>query len=104
MKQAFIIAALALGGCAVTPAGLASTEVKRTIASAKPAKDFALCVAENLPDAEMRDDGNRYWVVFKIFDIPRIRWDFTPSGTGSIAETRSTAIGNSGAREAQACA
>jgi hypothetical protein len=104
MRHTLLIAALALSGCATTPAGLASTEVKKTVASAKPAKEFALCVAENLPGATLRDDGTRYWVLMDVFGVPRFRWDFIPTESGSIAEARSTAIGNSGAKDAEKCA
>ena len=104
MRKFALIAALALAGCATTPDGLARKEVKSVIPSTKSAKEFATCVAENLPSASLRDDGERYWVVQDMFGFPSFRWDFIPTETGSIAETRSTALGDAGAKDAKKCA
>lgn len=104
MKQLCIIAALALAGCATTPAGLAETSLERTVSSTKTAEAFATCVAENLPGgAEMRSAEGRYWVLVKIFGSPRYRADFIPTETGSVAELRSTAATGWG-KEVDRCA
>lgn len=104
MKQIALITALALAGCTTTPAGLAKTGIKETIPSEKPAKEFALCVAERVPGATLRDDGERYWVLVDVWGVPRFRFDFIPSETGSIAEMRSTAVGKSGVKDIRRCA
>lgn len=104
MKKLLVIAAFALGGCATTPSGLASTSVEDRVTSTKSAKDFAICVAESLPGATLRDDGTRYWVLVDVFGVPRFRWDFIPTESGSIVEIRSTAVGGAGTREVRRCA
>ena len=104
MKQLIFIAALALAGCATSPSGLASTSVESSVTSTKSAKDFAICVAESLPGATLRDDGTRYWVLFDVFGVPRFRWDFIPTETGSVVEIRSTAVGGAGTKEVRRCA
>lgn len=105
MKPTAALAALALAGCATTPAGLAETRVEKTISSEKTPEAFAVCVAENLPGSvELRSLEGRYWVLIEVFGTPRHRWDFTPSATGSIAELRSTGIAGSESGKVQDCA
>lgn len=104
MKQLCIVAALALAGCATTPAGLAETRVEKSVTSQKTAQVFALCVAENVSGAILRDDGARYWVLLEVFGTPRHRWDFIPTETGSIAELRSTGIAGDESGSVEDCA
>lgn len=89
IKRLVLIASLALCGCVTTAAELGQSRVEKTLQSEKSAADFAMCVAENtLGAAELRNDGTRYWVLVNDPDGPRIRWDFIPTETGSIAELR----------------
>jgi hypothetical protein len=93
MRNLTLIAATALGGCTTTAAGLSQTSVEKTFQSAKSAAVLATCVAENSSGVvDLRDDGTRYWVIVSASGIPRTRWDFMPSGTGSVAELRTTAL------------
>lgn len=104
MKQLVLIAALAVSGCATTAAGLSETRVEKTFESAKPAEAFALCAAENIASSNMRSDGTRHWVLIEVYGVPRHRWDFTPTATGSRAELRSTGFGGSGSGAVERCA
>jgi len=105
MKRLIIIAALALAGCATTPAGLSKTRVEKTIASAKPAAAFATCFAESLPGTpELRSLDGKYWVLIEVFGTPRHRWDFTPTANGSVAELRSTGLAGAESGKVERCA
>lgn len=93
MKKLIAIAVVALSGCTTTAAGLAETSVEKTFQSDKTARALATCVAENSSGVvDLRDDGTRYWVIVSASGIPRTRWDMFPTGTGSTAELRTTAI------------
>ncbi|MEO0699435.1 MAG: hypothetical protein AAFY81_06920 [Pseudomonadota bacterium] len=104
MKQITILGALMLAACATTPAGLLDTDVEETVESTKTAASFATCVAENMSGAALRNDGDRYWVLVEIYDIPRMRYDFRPTENGSIVEVRSTALGGAATKELKRCA
>lgn len=104
MKKITLLAALALSGCATTPAGLAQTDLEETVKSTKTAAAFATCLAENMASASLRNEGARYWVLVEILGTPRFRYDFTDTDKGSIAEVRSTAIGGAATKELKACA
>ena len=103
MRRIALIAALALAGCATTPAGLAKTNVEKTFTSTKTALAWATCVAENTPEAELRSDGTRHWVLVSEFGVPRIRWDFIPTEGGSIVEQRTTAFIGKQSRMVEKC-
>lgn len=97
--------AIAVAGCATSAGGLYKTGVKRTVLSNKPSSDFATCVAESLQgDAQLRSSGDHYWVLRMVLDVPRHRWDFTPTPEGSKAELRSTGLAGAGADKVEACA
>lgn len=96
---------LLLAGCASSSAGLYSTGVKSTVESEKTSQQFATCVAEALMgDTELRSDGEHYWVLRMVMGVPRHRWDFTPTATGSKAELRSTGLAGAGEDKARDCA
>lgn len=93
MKHITALAALALAGCTTTAAGLAQTSVEKAFQSKKSAAALATCVADNSTgDADIRNDGTRYWVIVSASGIARTRWDFIPTATGSTAELRTTAL------------
>lgn len=105
MRKIAAFAALALTGCATTPAGLADTRVEKTILSDKTPEAFAVCVAESLPGmAELRSLEGRYWVLMEVFGTPRHRWDFKPTESGSVAELRSTGLAGSESGKVERCA
>src|SRR3546814_2699983 len=105
IMRSLVFAVLLLGGCATTPAGLQSTRVEATVSSSKSSADFATCVAEHLMgDAELRSSGDHYWVLRSVFGVPRHRWDFTPSDSGSVAELRSTGLAGAGQDKVRDCA
>lgn len=97
---------LALGGCATSAAGLAETGVKLTVPSPKTTEAFARCVAEALnAKAQIRNEGIHYWVVrYNTLGMAGSRWDFRPSGTGSIAELRAAINVNAGGDKVRSCA
>lgn len=105
-KQTFaILLAFALSGCATSAAGLYETSVKKTVLSSRTSQAFATCVAESLVGAaQLRSDGDHYWVLRMVLDIPRHRWDFTPTPAGSKAELRSTGFAGDGEDKVRACA
>lgn len=99
--RAILLSAILLGGCATTPAGLAKTNVERTVTSEKSSANFATCAAEHFNgDVTLRSSGDHYWILISIHDYPRYRWDFRPSGAGSIAEGRSTGLTGGGTPKA----
>ena len=101
-----VLLSVSLSGCATSAAGLAGSDVKMTLASAKSAKDWAACSAESMiGPVDLRDDGTNYWIIrSNSFQIPTTRWDFKPSAAGSIAELRATINVNSGDERVRACA
>lgn len=100
-----LVSAVALAGCATTPAGLADTRVEKTVASSKSSQAFANCVADNLPgDVQIRSEGAHYWVMIYTFDTPRHRWDFTPTTEGSVAQLRSTGLAGAMTGTVEKCA
>jgi hypothetical protein len=102
------LAAMTLGGCATSSAGLYQTKVETAIPSTKTSQQFATCVAETLQgNNPMRNDGDHYWVVrLNGFQVPIIRWDFVPKPEGgSVAELRTTLnIASAGTTKVRACA
>lgn len=105
MKAIYLTALAALSGCATTPAGLADTDVKTSIASSKTPAAFATCFAESIAGgAQLRNNGEHYWVLRMALGVPRHRWDFKPTAAGSIAELRSTGVAGSGEDKLRACA
>lgn len=105
MRIIIIAACIALTGCASTSAGLYETAVRKTVDSSKNAQQFATCAVENFAgDAQLRSEGERYWIIRMVMDVPRHRWDFTPTATGSKAELRSTGLAGSGDDKVQGCA
>lgn len=87
-----VVLALALAGCATSPASVALEPVGQTIQSAKPPEAFARCFADNLPGqiGVLRQEPDGHWLVM-ITEPGRIlhRWDFHATQGGSYAELRS---------------
>lgn len=106
MVRASVIALTALVAACTTPAKLYESGPRLTVASAKPAKAFALCVAETMRRAQtVRDDGTRYWIMeTDLYGSPTFRWDFEPRGSGSVAEFRSAFPYRVGLDKVRACA
>lgn len=105
MRLAAVLTSLALGACASTPAGLYETDVKEVVTSSKTPASFATCYAESIAgEAQLRSEGEHYWVLRIVMGLPRHRWDFTPTATGSKAELRSTGIAGAGKDKLKACA
>jgi hypothetical protein len=74
--------------------------------SSKNAQAFATCVVERLSfGGQLRDDGNRYWVIrSNMYGAPITRWDFTPTEAGSRAELRTSIKINTGEGVVRDCA
>lgn len=106
MRWVIVAAAVAVTGCATTPAKLATKEVKASFESAKSARDFAYCVAENLSDASgVQGEGDHYWVLIQgSFGNYFARWDFTSTKGGSKAEVRATGMATRGDGTVEDCA
>lgn len=107
MKLLTLPLLLALGGCAMSSAGLSKSDLDMTIPSTKSPQIFATCVAETMiGDPQIRSDGTNYWIIrFNGYQIPVARWDFKPSSDGgSVAELRSTIGINTGDERVKACA
>lgn len=105
MRLLILPAVLAVAGCATSAAGLYATRVEKTVTSTKTPQSFATCVAEAFAgDVQLRSEGDHYWVLRVIMDVPRHRWDFTPTATGSLAELRSTGLAGAGEDKVRACA
>lgn len=85
-----IAAPLLLTGCVSTPAGLYDRPAVYSMTSTRSAHDWATCLADNLPDAQLRSEGDHYWVTrannFGVF----MRYDFFPTSAGSRGEFRHT--------------
>lgn len=77
-----------------------------TMASAKPARSFAFCVANALPEAGAPlNDGEHYWINRQYGGAVIERWDFLPAPGGSVAYRRSgTITKNYGAERVKRCA
>lgn len=97
-----------LAGCVpVSSTGIYRTPIDLTIASSKSAKDFALCAAGAFDgNNPVSNDGDHYWVLrLDHQGTPFARWDFVPTGGGSIAELRSVLIaGSPGTSAVRRCA
>src|SRR5690606_3908537 len=106
MRQtSLLVLSCALAGCATSSAGLYETSVKRTVLSQKSSSEFATCVAEAFTgDSQLRSSGDHFWVLRMVLDVPRHRWDFTPTPTGSKAELRSTGLAGAGTDKVESCA
>ncbi|NIJ37920.1 starvation-inducible outer membrane lipoprotein [Sphingopyxis panaciterrae] len=106
MRLTVAIAALALTGCAASPAGLGKDEIDMTLVSPKKPDVVAGCIALSLQgdNPAIRADENHYVVVRKNgFGAPVIRWDIIGTDTGSRLELRSSLPVGSGSDKVKAC-
>src|SRR3546814_10068925 len=102
--RSLVFAVLLLGGCATTPAGLQSTRVKATVSSSKSSADFATCVAEHLIGAAaLRSSGDHYWVLRSVLGVPRYRWAFTPTDSGTVPGLRAPGLAGAGQDKVSDC-
>lgn len=100
---------LILPSCAMTPAGIMRTPVETSVHSGKTAQSFAVCVSESLFGGTanvLRSEGEHYWILrYNSYGAPVVRWDFTPTPDGSLAELRTSfQLGIAGTDKVRACA
>ena len=106
MKRCWILAIVALAGCATSAQGLLESPIEAEVTSTKTAQVFATCVVETLSfGGQLRSDGTKYWVIRNnVYGAPISRWDFIPTDSGSRAELRTSININTGKGKVEACA
>ena len=89
MRAILLFAALPLAGCVVQAHELNRPQVAARFASAKPAAEFANCVA-TATGLEARRDGEVYSIIgHNRGGVRVVRWDFSATLDGSEAALRS---------------
>jgi hypothetical protein len=103
--RTLIVASLLLAGCTTTPMGLTDKPVTLAIDSAKPPQALANCIAEEMANASVQDEGNGHYLVVRSNDFGAIgRWDVYPAPSGSRAEWRRAGSLTTGGQAGQRCA
>lgn len=100
------VLALFLGGCAMSPQGMAKDEIDVTLNSSKQPDIVAGCVASNFMGFtdSVRLSERHYMVVRKnSFGMPIVRWDFIGTDEGTRLELRSSLPVNHGTDDVRKC-